>query len=204
MNINDVEDLKELKEPAISFLLKRQAELAEKYKEIEGRPNSPMDIHTKETQIWVKDFFWRVTEELMEAREAWRRGEIVHYSEELSDALHFYLEVFFILDIDPNVSDDDILNYIRDYFDIIDDELDKLIMNIIYRLGLAGNHLRNKKWKQTQVFVDKQLFQAELIRGFWNLLTLIGTTVKLKDIMGFVNLYYRKFTVNQFRQRSKY
>ena len=58
MNIQDAEDLKDVKEDAISFLLDRQRELVEKYKGIEEMPDLPMDLDTKDTQIWVKDFLW--------------------------------------------------------------------------------------------------------------------------------------------------
>ena len=77
------------------------------------------------------------------------------------------------------------------------------IFNVIYHLGLTGNFLRNKKWKQTQVFVDKKRFYEELDLGFNDLIWLIIRS-GIKSKYELLNLYCKKFQVNQFRQRSKY
>ena len=205
MNITDAEELKKVDEPWLDFLLDRQRELVEKYKDIEGMPDVPLDINTKETQIWVKDFLWRVTEELMEAYEAYSQGHNDHFMEELSDSLHFYLEIFILIDHQP-MFDDAILE------DMIEDadgrvlraeDLVVSMFNVIYHLGLTGNFLRNKKWKQTQVFVDVIKFKEELNLGFFDLIWLI-ITAGVKTKHGLLSLYYKKYQVNQFRQRSKY
>lgn len=203
MNIRDVEDLKEVKEPWLDFLLARQSELIEKYKVIEGMPDPPMDINTKETQIWVKDFLWRVTEELMEAYEAKLSNNHEHFLEELSDALHFYLEIFILIDYKPRMDDYYLKGMINAVIGFERDDVKERIFFTIYHLGLAGNFLRNKKWKQTQVFVDKERFYEELDLGF---IELIGLIIEsgIKNKYDLLNLYYKKFIVNQFRQRSKY
>jgi hypothetical protein len=182
--------------------------LATKYKEIEGMPDFPMDIQTKETQIWIKDFMWRVTEELMEAYEAKVNGEEEHYLEELSDALHFYMEIFVLLDYKPKaLKSDDFLKTLIHSF-IMDQiiqpfEVSNKIFWCVFHLGIAANFLRNKKWKVTQVFVDEKQFYQELVEGLTHLLTLI-IDAGVDSKIGLLNLYYKKFQVNQFRQRSKY
>lgn len=204
MNIQDSEDLKKVDEPWLDFLLDRQHELVEKYKEIEGMPDLPMDINTKETQIWIKDFLWRVTEELMEAYEALLKGNIDHYLEELSDALHFYIELYILLDYKPYYMNDNFLiGAVKAVKDFKRDNKKGRIFEIIYRLGLVGNLLRNKKWKQTQVFVDYKRVTEQVDYGF---IELIGLFIEsgIEDKYGLLNLYYKKFQVNQFRQRSKY
>lgn len=210
INIQDVEDLKEVKEPWLDFLLDRQSELIEKYKKIEGMPDPPMDINTKEAQIWVKDFLWRVTEELMEAYEAKLLNHDEHFLEELSDALHFYLEIFILVDcksilygVDGSMDDYFLKGMIRGVRDFKRNNTKQRIFDIIYHLGLAGNFLRNKKWKQTQVFVDKERFYEELKLGFVELIGLIIES-GIKNKYDLLNLYYKKFIVNQFRQRSNY
>ena len=203
MNIQDSEDLKNVEVDALEFLLDSQRELVEKYKVIEGMPDPPMDINTKETQIWVKDFLWRVTEELMEAYEAYSDGDNEHYLEELSDALHFYLEVFILIDHYPRFDDVLLETMISRAPDDISDSIGDLMLLVVYHMGLAANFLRNKKWKQTQVFVDKDRFYEELDLGFYDLIDLLivsGIGCKY-DLL---NLYYKKFQVNQFRQRSRY
>ena len=205
MNIQDSEDLKKVEEFWFDFLLARQKELVEKYKDIEKMPSLPMDINTSETQIWIKDFFWRVTEELMEAAEANNQKHEEHYLEELSDALHFYLEIFVLLDHYPvkiEILDiDKLVKSVKSPYSLV--QLKDVVFEIIYHMGLAANMLRNKKWKQTQVFVDKDRFFNELYNGFQALIELLvysGISCKY-DLL---NLYYKKFQVNQFRQRSQY
>ena len=191
MNIQDAEDLKDVTEPWLDFLLARQSELIEKYKKIEGMPDPPMDIDTKETQIWVKDFLWRVTEELMEAYEC--RDDYDHYTEELSDALHFYLEIFILIDHRPKF-DDEMLNSMIFSTASHDETLREgkniaimtCMFNVVYHLGMVGNFLRNKKWKQTQVFVDRDRFHEELDLGFNDLIWLI-----VKDCWNLPFIYTR-------------
>jgi hypothetical protein len=209
MNIQDAEDLKDVTEDAFVFLLESQRELVEKYKDIEGMPDLPLDINTKEAQIWVKDFLWRVTEELAEAYEAKTENNMEHYLEELSDALHFYLEIYILIDYNPKLDDALLNSMIKDAEDrntLQDSGADILMIsmfNVVYHLGLTGNFLRNKKWKQTQVFVDIPRFQEELDLGFNDLVWLIVRS-GIQSKYDFLNLYYKKFQVNQFRQRSKY
>lgn len=166
-------------------------------------PDPPMDINTKETQIWVKDFLWRVTEELMEAYEAKLLNQDEHFLEELSDALHFYLEIFILIDYKPMMDDHFLKGMIRGVKDFKRDDVRDRIFDIIYHLGLSGNFLRNKKWKQTQVFADKERFYEELKLGF---IELIGLIIEsgIKNKYDLLNLYYKKYMVNRFRQRSKY
>lgn len=95
----------------LDFLLKTQAEHAEAYREIESRrgfhrPPFPVDINDRYGQHLIKEFTYRVVEELSEAtnclkNKPWAQTEHVtdelHFLEELSDALHFFLELFVIL-----------------------------------------------------------------------------------------------------------
>lgn len=216
MNINDSKDLEKVEQPWLSFLLSKQAELVTKYKDIEKMPKLPMAIDTHEAQTWVKDFFWRVTEELAEAIEAFEKDEEDHFLEELSDALHFYLEIFILIDYRPQYKDDAHLeSMIQQITELkkraregrgewsIQSDYEEIAYECIYHMGLAANCLRNKKWKQSQVFVDKEKFYSLLSTGFIHLLSLMiyaGVTTKF-DLL---NLYYKKFQVNQFRQESKY
>jgi len=104
MNINDVDINGIPKEgDMLVNIYKRQKELMDKYREIEGRPNDEeINLHTKEGQRWLKDMAWRIVEELGEAmnclkNKPWKQTEIRtdenHYLEELADAFHFFIEL---------------------------------------------------------------------------------------------------------------
>ena len=115
MNIQDVEDFKLVVEPRdlLKMMIDKQKELMEKYGEIERRKgidsHHPIDIHTCRGQQRVKDLMWRIVEELGEAanclkNKPWKKSELStdvdHFNEELSDALHFFLELLISVHID--------------------------------------------------------------------------------------------------------
>ena len=110
MNIKDVKmKLNRIREQYPSkdlfyIIFERQKELMEKYREIENMPRE-IDINTKKGQVWLKDFAWRITEELGEAmnclkNKPWKQTEMLtdvdHYKEELADAFHFFIELCII------------------------------------------------------------------------------------------------------------
>lgn len=111
MNINDVDvPIENLPDCLLTDIFKRQRELLEKYRDIEGLPELPVDIDTKEGQRILKDFKWRVVEELGEAanclkNKPWKQTHVLtdreHYYEELIDAFHFFIELFLVLGLSP-------------------------------------------------------------------------------------------------------
>ena len=77
-----------------------------------------------------------------------------------------------------------------------------LIYRIAEELFEAGNCLRNKAWKQSQVPVDQDHFLEELSDAVHFVIQLyIELGLNAQD---FTNLYFRKAKVNEFRQESKY
>lgn len=85
-----------------------QKELLNGYIGIEGLPEYPLDLNTKENQILLKDFNARVVEELGEAMESYElimgspelnngtadvKPHLANFNEELADAMHFMLEL---------------------------------------------------------------------------------------------------------------
>lgn len=108
----DIRDIKEqVKYPgrsAFDNILRLQMELLDNYIGIESLPPYPIDINTKESQILVKDFTGRIIEELGEGFESYlimmdmfHRGipeeemtpHLQNFNEEISDAIHFWLEL---------------------------------------------------------------------------------------------------------------
>lgn len=78
----------------------------------------------------------------------------------------------------------------------------EILWSITYHLNISRNFLRNKPWKQSQVFVNEQAYQEEVINSFIYLmgfLAYLGLTPK--DIF---YIYYKKNQVNRFRIKSKY
>jgi len=197
---------------AFEYLYGMQFGLYVKYKDIEKMPTChPFDIDSCECQCWIKDFFWRVTEELMEAFEALDQQHYEHFLEELSDALHFYLDVFVVLDYGTKMKLDD---YIKEHRLVVVNKFDYVDSSFacIYEMAMAANCLRNKKWKQSQVLVDVNKFAQHLDGGFHDLIDLILNSIysfegeSSSDDLKYrlLNLYQKKHQVNQFRIRSNY
>lgn len=208
MNINDVKD--DIKVPAEIWkeVFNHQMELAVKYKDIEDMgtllETRPLNLDTKEGQKWIKDFAWRVTEELTEADEALYKAErsssehydqyVQHYIEELVDALHFLTELSIIAGYDYKI--------VPPYPEAESEVVHVTSYHVIYNLGLMCNCLKNKPWKQTQMLTDRPKAETYLKMAWFNLLNLFcfrGLTIQ--DVYKF---YFKKNAVNQFRIRSKY
>ena len=94
-----------------------QKELIDHYVKIEGLPPYPLNLDLKQNQLLIKDFSARIVEELGECFESYIMMEKVMFNEngpdqdvainhlqnlneELSDALHFYIELLIFSGID--------------------------------------------------------------------------------------------------------
>lgn len=78
----------------------------------------------------------------------------------------------------------------------------EMLWDITYSLNLSRNFLRNKPWKQSQVLVDEQAYQEEVVKSFIMLLgffSIIG--LNPEDLF---YIYFKKNQVNRFRIKSKY
>ena len=92
----------------LKMIFARQTQLMEKYHAIESKnlgyetPEGVLDLHDGKHQQRLKDFAWRITEEIGEAmntlkNKPWKQTHMitdeVHYREELVDAVHFMVEL---------------------------------------------------------------------------------------------------------------
>lgn len=175
----------------------KQREIANKYKDIENMGtllDEKDNVNTAFGQKWIKDFSWRVTEEIAEALEAKNIQHSLHYQEEMIDALHFLTELTIIAGFDEKLFLDPAIKEVQ--------IVGKTEWEIVYYLGLMCNCLKNKPWKQTQMLTDKEKFKTNLIL-VWKFYIAIMDRENLyeKDIYC---LYHKKNNVNQFRIRSKY
>ena len=170
------------------------------YKDIEGMPDWPFDLDNADHQVWMKDFLWRVVEELAESYEAFQENHKLHTVEELSDTLHFATELLILADVEPPSWELD--KYFIDWSDGVVDTVNEQYFHATYLAGLVGNTLRNKKWKQTQMPTDGEKF-ATLLRGMYVAVIdcFFQNDCTIKDVY---ELYFKKSEVNKFRQRTKY
>jgi len=110
VNINDFEDPQVPKTGLLEAIFEAQHALMGQYIAIEEAngllqtPECPVDLDSPRGQARLKDFAWRITEELGEALEAKRVHEDIpeHYNEELIDALHFLTEFTLLVGLSPD------------------------------------------------------------------------------------------------------
>ena len=213
MNITHAEH-EEINGDRLVAIFNRQKELMEKYHDIEERSgllqtgDCPVNLNDKRGQARIKDFSWRVTEEVGEALDAMTNKE--HYEEELIDGLHFLTELTIlsgydlIATIKDNIENDkmDCLQYLYDLPHLPKtDNKSEYISMFIEQLGMMCNCLKNKPWKQTNMITDIDEFNNRLFNVWRIYISLLGLTMTTNDI---ADTYLRKSQVNKFRQRSNY
>lgn len=215
----------------LDHIFSRQLQLALKYETIEIKnellfpqlvPKEgdtdcpyPYNIDDRFAQARIKDFCWRVTEELMEMCEP---ISDTHFLEELSDALHFMVELLIIcgiksddiigrsfheqcrLDLFWKRRDHELLGTYQKPIHRNYDQHD--VMRILQPLGLAANCLKQKPWKQTHQLTDIDRFKGYMKQSFLSMLTFARLTGITAD--EFFRMYYKKSEVNNFRIRSNY
>lgn len=206
INDNDIERIENPKD-VIKAIFETQRELHEKYKHIEYKSELGLsfikdldfNIDNPKCQYIMKDFAWRVTEEIQESREANTLSHQTHVIEELVDALHFYTEMLIICKAE-SLQDEN-------FFDNIVNEVlfptpYEPGIDAVYCLGTACNLLKNKPWKMSHLITDKNRFYMWLYRGYAALIMWI-----LHYVENWGNLYMiykKKSLVNQFRQETNY
>ena len=210
MNITHAKKEKTNKE-SLRAIFDRQKELMEKYHDIEFKSglmqteDCPVNLDDKRGQARIKDFSWRITEEVGEALDAITNesGEsaLLHFHEELVDGLHFLTEMTILTgyDLPEHTTLKDLIekgNY-RDCYTLND-----LVSDHVMYLGMMCNCLKNKPWKQSMMKTNKENFYKHL-KLVWSNYVAILTSQDLTE-EEITDLYLRKSQVNQFRVRSHY
>ena len=210
MNITHAKKEKTNKE-SLRAIFDRQKELMEKYHDIEFRSglmqteDCPVNLDDKRGQARIKDFAWRITEEIGEALDAIENesGEsaLLHFHEELVDGLHFLTEMTILTGYD--------LPEYTTLKDLIEEgsyrncyTLNDLVSDHVMYLGMMCNCLKNKPWKQSMMKTNKENFYKHL-KLVWSNYIAILTSQDLTE-EEITDLYLRKSQVNQFRVRSHY
>lgn len=206
MNITHAID-EEIHGESLAAIFSRQTELMNKYHDIELRSgllqteDCPVNLDDKRGQARIKDFSWRITEEIGEALDALNNegGEsgLLHFHEELIDGLHFLTEMTILTGIDTS-------NWtLNDFIRLSNKQpLEELIAAFVQNLGMMCNCLKNKPWKQTMMKTNRENFYGHLVK-VWKIYISILTSQGL-DEEGITNIYFKKSQVNKFRQRSNY
>ena len=210
MNITHAKKEKTNKE-SLRAIFDRQKELMEKYHDIEFRSglmqteDCPVNLDDKRGQARIKDFAWRITEEIGEALDAIENesGEsaLLHFHEELVDGLHFLTEMTILTGYDlPEYTTLKDLIEEGSYRDCY--SLNDLVSDHVMYLGMMCNCLKNKPWKQSMMKTNKENFYKHL-KLVWSNYIAILTSQDLTE-EEITDLYLRKSQVNQFRVRSNY
>lgn len=210
MNITHGKKEKTNKE-SLRAIFDRQKELMEKYHDIEFKSglmqteDCPVNLDDKRGQARIKDFAWRITEEIGEALDAIENesGEsaLLHFHEELIDGLHFLTEMTILTgyDLPEYTTLKDLIEEgtYRDCYSLND-----LVSDHVCYLGMMCNCLKNKPWKQSMMKTNKENFYKHL-KLVWSNYIAILTSQDLTE-EEITDLYLRKSQVNQFRIRSNY
>ena len=210
MNITHAKKEKTNKE-SLRAIFDRQKELMEKYHDIEFKSglmqteDCPVNLDDKRGQARIKDFSWRITEEVGEALDAITNesGEsaLLHFHEELVDGLHFLTEMTILIGYDlPEYTTLKDLIEEGSYRDCY--TLNDLVSDHVMYLGMMCNCLKNKPWKQSMMKTNKENFYKHL-KLVWSNYVAILTSQDLTE-EEITDLYLRKSQVNQFRIRSNY
>lgn len=210
MNITHAKKEKTNKE-SLRAIFDRQKELMEKYHDIEFKSglmqteDCPVNLDDKRGQARIKDFSWRITEEIGEALDAIENesceSALLHFHEELVDGLHFLTEMTILTGYDlPEYTTLKDLIEEGSYRDCY--SLNDLVSDHVMYLGMMCNCLKNKPWKQSMMKTNKENFYKHL-KLVWSNYVAILTSQDLTE-EEITDLYLRKSQVNQFRQRSNY
>lgn len=217
MNINHAREEK-VEGDLLQAIFNRQKSLMSKYHGIELRSgllqteDCPVNLDDKRGQARIKDFSWRVTEELGEALDA--KANKDHYQEELIDGLHFLTELTVLAGKDyDTILPEGIFTHHEDHlWDLVENakenileygrDLDSWVTKFIEQLAMMCNCLKNKPWKQSMMKTDLEAFYHRLTNVWVCYVTiLVVSGMNAQDI---ANTYLKKSQVNQFRQRSNY
>ena len=173
----------------------------------------PVNLDDRRGQARIKDFSWRVMEELGEALDA--KSYTDHYQEELIDGLHFLTELTILAGRDYNtIIPEDLPKFHSDHLEdlyetaltridgLIHTDLNHWVAQFVEQLAMMCNCLKNKPWKQSMMKTDREAFYGRLTNVWVCYMAILAMAgMKPTDI---ADTYLRKSQVNQFRQRSNY
>lgn len=205
-----------------------QEALMIRFKEIERNngfhlncPDLSVDIDDSFGQARLKDTAWRIVEELGEALQASKDNDKELHTDEISDVLHFLVELCILANYRPDMIptkdfglDADILDQWFMSAKSRDDEysIPELYGNdnysahviatglMVESLAMACNTLKNKPWKQSLKRTDRSLWQMRIQETWMRFSDLCIVSGLGPDDL--YQAYLKKAAVNAERQRS--
>lgn len=218
MNINHAVE-ERVEGDLLKAIFDRQKSLMNRYHDIELRSgllqteDCPVNLDDKRGQARIKDFSWRVTEELGEALDA--KASKDHYQEELIDGLHFLTELTILAGKDYDTiiprgvalyHPDHLENLVQNAHHQVENrgrsDIDYWVSKFIEQLAMMCNCLKNKPWKQSMMKTDREAFYSRLLEAWCCYITIL--VVSGMDSESIACTYLKKSQVNMFRQRSNY
>jgi len=172
-----------------------QTELMHKYHPIEKSlgydfPQAPLDLQSRQGQDRLRQFAWFITEEVVELEQA----SPEEAKDEMSDVLHFVVELCILAGVDPEVS---VPSLLLNQFDPQPEYVDPY--DIILHTGVAINMLKAKPWKQTPKSVDEEVFR----KSIKEVLRVVAMLIQ-QQAWDIEEIYFHKNAVNQTRIQTGY
>lgn len=150
----------------LTEIFRMQRELMHHFMDIERRngllqtDQVPVNVESFAGQARLRDFAWRITEELAEAADT---QVVARTQEELIDALHFLVELCILSGLSaghfPPGDDEDRLGSL-----VRRDANRSGLIQVIASLGMTVNLLRNRPWKQQARLTEVAHYQQALGR----------------------------------------
>lgn len=182
----------------LQLMWAQQQNLINKYSQLEGLPSPPVMATTYAGQQILKNFAWRVVEELAEAFHEINDMNEQKMKEELADALHFHIELLIYSGITHRGVDQ--MFPVRRA--ISPSPTVQPLWFVAYKLGAAMHELKWKPWRQTQESTDVDTFHKRLVESWDYMMDLwLEFGYDRHDIF---NTYMGKAAVNRTRQEEGY
>lgn len=187
----------------------------------------PVNLQDKFGQARLKDFAWRITEEIGEAlNDLYLDQSLRNYFEELSDVLHFLTEFTILAGYQPNDLVLEPVDKMVDHLDYLEklynqteaatkhldfwftyNDIAFLIAEFIRELSMLCNLLKNKPWKKSVAQgqlkeTDPLKFKKQLI-NVWEKFIYICLTSGVGP-QRLYDLYFYKSHKNKIRQETGY
>jgi hypothetical protein len=174
----------------------------------------PVDLDNPHDQLRLKEFAWRISEEIGETVLALgQHGKSsIQYREEISDVLHFYVELCLIAGITPSQIEPMGPDRLIRVFQMVRNELPENTsllagidlhaswLYVIVSLSQAMNGLKNRPWKQTLQPTNRTAFREHMVNTLRELATCcVLSGMNADDLF---HEYFKKHNANQLRQAS--
>lgn len=182
----------------IEIIFKNHSNLVWKYNEFEPNKVEEFDINTYQDQQILKDFLQiRFIEELTEAFEDFSNKD--HFFEEIIDAFNFLLAAYIIYGYsskdlpqwEESIPNNQISNIEGNIF-----------WDIVQKVGITCNHLKNRPWRKSQYLVDLYSFEPKF-KSIWKEFNKLCNYFNISKKKLFEQ-WSLKYQVNMFRIESEY